>query len=38
LNNYKYVFILGQLLHGIGASAITTLGTTLLVSLPESIQ
>ena len=31
LHNYKYVFILGQLLHGIGASALTTLGTTLLV-------
>ena len=31
LHNYKYVFILGQLLHGIGASDLTTLGTTLLV-------
>jgi hypothetical protein len=26
------VFILAQLLHGIGGSAITTLGTTLLVN------
>lgn len=26
----KYVFIVAQILHGIGAAALTTLGTTLL--------
>ena len=30
LENYKFVFILGQLLFGIGGSALITLGTTLL--------
>lgn len=35
LENYKYVFILAQLLHGVGAAALITLGTTL---LDESVQ
>jgi organic anion transporter 4A len=35
LSNYKYIFILGQLLHGMGASALITLGTTL---LDESVK
>nr|XP_040570830.1 solute carrier organic anion transporter family member 4A1-like [Lepeophtheirus salmonis] len=30
LSLYKYVFLLGQLLHGIGSAALITLGTTLL--------
>lgn len=30
LSNYKYVFFLGQLLHGAGASPLYTLGTTYL--------
>ena len=30
LENFKFVFILGQLLFGIGGSALITLGTTLL--------
>ena len=30
LANYKYFFIFGQILHGIGAAPLITLGTTLL--------
>lgn len=30
LQNYKYVFILGQLFHGAGAASLITLGTTYL--------
>ena len=30
LSNYRYVFILGQLLHGFGAAPLVTLGTTFL--------
>ena len=30
LQNYKFVFILGQLFHGVGAAALITLGTTFL--------
>ena len=30
LENYKFVFILGQLFHGVGAAALITLGTTFL--------
>ena len=30
LSNYKYFFIFGQVLHGIGAAPLITLGTTLL--------
>ena len=30
LSNYKYFFILGQILHGIGAAPLITLGTTFL--------
>ena len=30
LQNYKYVFVFGQILHGIGAAPLITLGTTLL--------
>lgn len=30
LSNYKYVFLLGQLLHGIGASPLYTLGVSYL--------
>ncbi len=35
LQDYKYIFIFGQLLHGVGAAALITLGTTL---LDESVQ
>ena len=35
LENYKYLFILGQLFFGMGASALITLGTTL---LDESVK
>ena len=30
LQNYKYIFVFGQVLHGIGAAPLVTLGTTLL--------
>ena len=30
LQNYKFIFILGQLFHGVGAAALITLGTTFL--------
>ena len=30
LQNYKYIFVFGQILHGIGAAPLVTLGTTLL--------
>ena len=38
LENFKFVFILGQLLFGIGGSALITLGTTLLdESVPQKV-
>lgn len=30
LSNYKYFFLVGQFLHGVGAAPLITLGTTLL--------
>ncbi len=30
LSNYQYVFIAAQILHGVGAAALVTLGTTLM--------
>ncbi len=30
MSDYQYVFILAQLLHGVGAAALVTLGTTLM--------
>ena len=36
MSDYRFVFIGAQLLHGIGAAALTTLGTTLMdESVPE---
>ena len=33
LPNYKYIFILGQLLHGMGAASLITLGNNVVVHL-----